>query len=85
MHFTNLTQPQICIEGGKEEIRPCLPNYSSRHLADVLRQILQQLEEEEPDVDVNDVAFIQLKIIMLERIAALEEEHSADPPTADLN
>lgn len=60
-----------------------MPNYSSRHLADILRQILQQLEEEEPDLDVNDPAFIQLKVIVLEKIAALEQEHAADPHTTD--
>ena len=48
-------------------------------------QILQQLEEEEPIVDANDPAFFQLKVIMLERIAILEAEHSSDPHSADLN
>lgn len=38
---------------------------------------MQQLENE-PDVDPNDLAFIQLKFIMLARIAALEAEHAAD-------
>ena len=83
--YANLTQPQSCIQPGEEEIRSCLPNDSSRHLADILRQILQQLEEEEPDVDAHDPAFLQLKVIMLERIAALEERHAADPRAADLN
>lgn len=61
-----------------------MPNYSSRHLADILRQILQHIEEE-TDVDPSDLAFIQLKAIMLEKIAALEEESFADPHSADLN
>lgn len=43
---------------------------------------MQQLEEE-PDLDADDAAFIQLKVIMLERIAALDQEHFSDPHTAD--
>ena len=69
---------------GREEIRSCLPNYSSGRLAAILRQILQQIEEA-TDGDLNDLAFIQLKVIMLEKIAQLEEEHLADPHSVDLN
>ena len=50
----------------------------------MLRQIMQQFEEE-PDVDTDSLAFIQLKVFMLEKIALLEAEHRADQHAAGLN
>lgn len=41
--------------------------------------------EDETDTDLNDLALIQLKIIMLEKIAALEQEHADDLHPTDLN
>lgn len=45
---------------------------------------MQQLEEE-PDVSLDNLAFVQLKVIILERIAALEEQDASDPHPTDLN
>jgi hypothetical protein len=59
--------------------------YSPRHLAEILRDTIQSVEQNS-DVHPDDVSLLELKRILNQKIAALEveatKEHATDLPSA---